>query len=392
MFRVSVHPYRHYAILRLVLTVFPVTQYDWTSPYSPRPIRIHIIRRTGATKAGHPFLGYPWYDEDFGGGIAWGVLASPNLKCLLGVLKRQHVEDPIQYPRYLIGATGLGASALRRQPSEPLPLSELIFLYNDEDIRVWLLANPGKDPLDLLVLEARQDQGEDRPETPTPASGGHPFFDRKAWERWVESDDIGAGDGDDDDDGESLNGSGSGSQEEDNADHDHHSDENVTSGAPHAPDRRSSGIIQVDEVSVFVQHAFLCTQHLDRILIADHTPRMTMGTANRRVGTPQGVIILPPEIPQADGQLIHDTKILTLLQRLDVLVPAIHDIGIQTQIQRLDVPAIQVSGIHTLIHRLDVPAIHDIGIQTQIQRPDVLAIQVSGIHTLRHPRRSRPES
>ena len=151
------------------------------------------------------------------------------------MLKHQHVEDPIQYPRYLIGATGLGASALRGQPSEPLPLSELIFLYNDDDIRVWLLTNPGKDPLDLLVLEARQGQEEDRDETPTPASGGHPFFDRKAWEHWGQWDAIGAGGGDDnDDDSESLNSS-------------------------------SSGIIQVDEVSVFqvVQHVFLCTQHLD---------------------------------------------------------------------------------------------------------------------------------
>jgi len=76
------------------------------------------------------------------------------------MLKRQHVEDPIQYPRYLIGATGQGASALRRQPLDPLPLSELIFLYTDDDIRVWLLASPGKDPLDLLVLESRQDLGE----------------------------------------------------------------------------------------------------------------------------------------------------------------------------------------------------------------------------------------
>jgi hypothetical protein len=388
MFRVSVHPSLHYAILRLILTLFPVAQYDWTSPYSPRPIRMHIIRRTGATKAGHPFLGYPWYDEALGGGIAWGVLASPNLKCLLGVLKRQHVEDPIQYPRYLIGATGLGASALRQQPSEPLPLSELIFLYNDEDIRVWLLANPGKDPLDLLVLEARQDQGEDESETPTPASGGHPFFDRKAWERWVESDDIGAGDGDDDydDDGESL----SGSQEEDNADHRHDGDDNVTSAPAHTADRRSSGIVQLDEVSVFVQHAFLCAQHLDRILLANHTARMTMGTANRSVQTPQGVIILPPEIPQADSQLIHDTKIHTLIHRPDV--PAIHDIVIQTLNHRPDVPAIHDIAIQTLIHRPDIPAIHDIVIQTLNHRPDIPWVHVTGIQTPCHLRRSRLES
>jgi len=184
MFRVSVRPHLHYAILRLLLTVFPVAEYDWASPYGQRPIRIHIIRRTGATKARHPFLHYPWYDEDSGGGIAWAVLASPNLQSLLRVLKRQHVEDPIQSPRYLIGPTGQGASALRRRRSDPLPLCELIFLYTDDDIWVWLLANPGKDPLDLLVLESRQDQGEGGDETAVPASGGHPFFDRKAWDRW----------------------------------------------------------------------------------------------------------------------------------------------------------------------------------------------------------------
>ena len=131
---------------------------------------------------------------------------------------------------------------------------------------MWLLTNRGKEPLDLLVQEARQGQEEDRDETPTPASGGHPFFDRKAWERWGQCDNIGAGGGDDDeDDSLSLNRSGGSSQEEDNADHRHHDDENVMSGAARTPDRRSSGIIQVDEVSVFqvVQHVFLCTQHLD---------------------------------------------------------------------------------------------------------------------------------
>ena len=125
---------------------------------------------------------YPWYDEDSCGGIGSGVLASPKLQSRLGVLKRQHVEDPIQCPRYLIGATGPGASALRRRPSDPLPLSKLIFLYTDDDIRVWLLANPGKDPLDLLVLESRQDEGEGRDETLAPASCGHIFFDRNAWD------------------------------------------------------------------------------------------------------------------------------------------------------------------------------------------------------------------
>ena len=163
------------------------------------------------------------------------------------MLKRQHVEDPIQYPRYLIRTSGQGASALRRRRSDPLPLSELISLYTDDDIRVWLLANPGKDPLDLLVLESRQDQGEGRDETPAPPSGGHPLFDRKAWYRWWQWDDIGAGD-ENDSDNESLN-DGSGSQDEDNVDHSHHDHDRVPPAQIQTPDRSGRDIIQGDEAS-----------------------------------------------------------------------------------------------------------------------------------------------
>jgi len=121
----------------------------------------------------------PWYDQDTGGGIALGVLASPNFQSLLSVLKRQHVEDPIQYPRYFIEATGQGASAFCQGLSNPLLRAELISLYTDDDIRVWLPANLGKDPLHLLVLESRQDQGECPDQIPVPASGRHPFRDCK---------------------------------------------------------------------------------------------------------------------------------------------------------------------------------------------------------------------
>ena len=130
------------------------------------------------------------------------------------------------------------------------PLEELIFLYTDDDIRVWLLANPGKDPLDLLVLESRQDQGGGRDETPAPASGGHPFFDRKAWDRWWQWDDIGAWE-DNDNDIESLN-EGSGSQDEDNVDHSHHKEDRVPPGQVHTPDRPGRDIIQSDEASFFL--------------------------------------------------------------------------------------------------------------------------------------------
>jgi len=152
------------------------------------------------------------------------------------------------------------------------------------------------------VLESRQDQGEGRDETPAPASGGHPFFDRKAKDQWGQWDDIGAGDEDDDQD-ESLN-DGSSSQEEDNVDHSHHDDDRVPPGQVHTPDRRGRDIIQADEVS-FLLFSFN--------ILSNHISRMTRGAAvNRSVGTPQGAIILLSEIHQADVPGIHDTGIQTL--------------------------------------------------------------------------------
>lgn len=90
---------------------------------------------------------------------------------LLGAIKVQRVERAIETPRYLIGATADGSCALRLEPATPLPLRELIFLNRDDDIRAWLLANDGKQPLDLMVLEPRSDRGHDGSPTPEPADG-----------------------------------------------------------------------------------------------------------------------------------------------------------------------------------------------------------------------------
>ena len=72
--------------------------------------------------------------------------------------------------------TGQGASSLRRRPSNPFPLSELIVLYKYDDIRAWLLVNPGKDPLDLLVLEARLGLDGNRDVTPQVPLGDTHFL------------------------------------------------------------------------------------------------------------------------------------------------------------------------------------------------------------------------
>ena len=163
---------------------------DWDSPYSPRAVRIHIVRRTGAPAAQHPFLGHPWCVRDSDRGIAWGVLATPSIRDLLRVVRGQDVEEEINCPRYLIGATGEGATKLRQDPEDPLPLRQLIFLNRDDDIRAWLLANNGHDPLDLMVLESRPEDGHDLDETPEPPNGRYPFFDRDVWDEWAGAEDA----------------------------------------------------------------------------------------------------------------------------------------------------------------------------------------------------------
>jgi len=104
---------------------------------------------------------------------------------LVGVGRGQRVEEEIGCPRYLIGATGEGAVRLRQEPEKPLPLRHLIFLHSNNDILVWLLANHGQDPLDLLVVESRRMNRVDRAQTPKPAKGRYPFLNRNVWEEAV---------------------------------------------------------------------------------------------------------------------------------------------------------------------------------------------------------------
>jgi len=99
--------------------------------------------------------------------------------------KRARHEEEINSLQYLIGATSEGATRLRQDPDEPLLLRQLIFLNRDDDIRAWLLANSGHDPLDLLVLESRPEDGDDLYETPEPPNGRYAFFDGEVWDEWA---------------------------------------------------------------------------------------------------------------------------------------------------------------------------------------------------------------
>ena len=184
-------------------------------------IRIHIVRRTGARDVGHPFLGHSWSTTDSDQGIAWGVRASPSIQKLLGVIKAQRVEPAIKTPRYLIDATGDDSCALRLLPAAPLPIRDLIFRNKDDDIRAWLLANDGRLPLDLMVLESSPDLQEDGTPTPEPADRRYRYFDRKVWDssRQVREN-LGSQEQEDDDDDDDYDqdGGGRGRGEESSSD------------------------------------------------------------------------------------------------------------------------------------------------------------------------------
>ena len=130
---------------------------------------------------------------------------------LLGVVKAQRVEQAIETPRYLMGATRDGSCAIRLSPAAPLPLRDPIFLHKDDDIRAWLLANDGRHPLDLMVLGSRPDLREDGTPTPEPADGRYWYFDHKIWDRSGQAgDNLGTQEEDDDDDDDDYDQDGGG--------------------------------------------------------------------------------------------------------------------------------------------------------------------------------------
>jgi len=133
----------HLDSVRPPLTSTASGSWDWELPFSPRAVRIYIVRGSGALAAPHPFRSDPWCERDSDRGIAWRVLARPTITHLLRVVREQDVEDEIPCPRYLSGATGEAAARLHQDPEDPLHLRKLIFLNRDDDIRVWFLTNSG---------------------------------------------------------------------------------------------------------------------------------------------------------------------------------------------------------------------------------------------------------
>ena len=113
----------------------------------------NIVHRTGAPQGEHAFPGHRWWQNGSDRGIACGALESRSIKNLVSVIKTQCAEEAILCPRHLVGTTREGSNALSLDHTAPLPLQVLIFLHKHDDLRVWLLDNDGKPPLDLIVLE-----------------------------------------------------------------------------------------------------------------------------------------------------------------------------------------------------------------------------------------------
>ena len=115
----------------------------------------------------------------FGPGNPLRCPRPPRIRDLLWVVRGQDVEEEINSPGYLICVTREGATRLHQNPEGPLPLHQLIFLNSAEDICRWLLANNGHNPLDLLVLESRFEDGNDLDGTCEPPNGTYPFSPRR---------------------------------------------------------------------------------------------------------------------------------------------------------------------------------------------------------------------
>ena len=76
-----------------------------------------------------------------------------------------HLVRGVGY-RHLVGATRYGSLLLLDSPEDPLPLSEMIVLYDDTQIRIWWRQCPPTEPMDLLFRRHRHSESE--PGTPAP--------------------------------------------------------------------------------------------------------------------------------------------------------------------------------------------------------------------------------
>ena len=96
--------------------------------------------------------------------VMWLEVTEPTLDNLHAAIDR-HLIRGVGY-RYLVVATRYGSVLLLDSPEDPLPLSEMIVLYNDTQVRIWWGQCPATEPMDLLFRRHRTSESE--PGTPAP--------------------------------------------------------------------------------------------------------------------------------------------------------------------------------------------------------------------------------
>ena len=96
--------------------------------------------------------------------LIWLELTEPTLENLHTAIDG-HLVRGVRY-RHLVGATRYGNLFLLDSLEDPLPLSEMIVLYDDTQIRIWWRQCPPTEPMDLLF--GRHSHIESEPGTPAP--------------------------------------------------------------------------------------------------------------------------------------------------------------------------------------------------------------------------------
>jgi len=149
---------------------------DWSAPLGrPRAVRIVYVL---PTRRGHGLLDQerlrvnvpPNYRalhwrSPHTHGVEFAELDAYDIRGLSAMIYRKIQHRRI---RYIIGATSDGRAKLCTSPNDLLTLVESIFIYNNEDVRAWLLSNSVlDDPLDLIVYCYR-DQNDKRQNTAEP--------------------------------------------------------------------------------------------------------------------------------------------------------------------------------------------------------------------------------
>ena len=103
----------------------------------------------------------PWKTHSI---LIWLELTEPTLENLHTAIDG-HLVRRVGY-RHLVGTTRYVSLLLVDSPEDPLPLSEMIVLYDDTQIRIWSRQCPPTEPMDLLFRRHRHSESE--PGTPAP--------------------------------------------------------------------------------------------------------------------------------------------------------------------------------------------------------------------------------